>query len=148
MSLVYADTSAIVRAYFADEEDHDALRAMLLEGREPVVTSELCRVELASATRAASRARRMPELMSMLLPRFDVDCGPDGPLCLLRFRPEVLLPAAYRMVSEHKVRTLDALHLAAAMEDAGPVAGAGGLIFVTRDADQAEAARALGLTVR
>ena len=51
MTLLYADTSALVRAYFEDEPDHAPLRERLLEGGEPVVTSELARVELASAIR-------------------------------------------------------------------------------------------------
>ncbi|MGH2670789.1 MAG: PIN domain-containing protein, partial [bacterium] len=59
MSLLYADTSALVRAYFEDEPDHARLREKLLEGEEPVVTSELARVELASAIRAAAETGRL-----------------------------------------------------------------------------------------
>ena len=47
----YADPSALLSAYFADEPERAELRGMLLEGVEPVVTIELSRVELASATR-------------------------------------------------------------------------------------------------
>ncbi|MGH3718503.1 MAG: hypothetical protein ACRDRI_06590 [Pseudonocardiaceae bacterium] len=45
MSIRYADTSALVRCYLVDEADHERLCGLLLEGREPVVTSEITRVE-------------------------------------------------------------------------------------------------------
>ena len=58
MSLLYADSSALLRAYFADEDEHIELRSLLLGEREPVVTSEITRLELASAVRSAYSARR------------------------------------------------------------------------------------------
>ena len=61
MSLRYVDTSALVRCYFPAERDHDVLRASLLGGADPAVTSELTRVELASAISAAYRAGRIAE---------------------------------------------------------------------------------------
>ncbi len=54
MTLLYADPSALARAYLADEPDHAMLREMLLAGPDQVVTSALARVELASAIRAAA----------------------------------------------------------------------------------------------
>lgn len=59
MTLLYADTSALVRAYLADEPDHGSLRERLLEGDEPVVISELARIEMASVIRAAARGGRL-----------------------------------------------------------------------------------------
>ena len=53
MTLYYADTSAIIRAYFVDEDDHESLQELIFAGDDPVVTSELTRVEFASATVAA-----------------------------------------------------------------------------------------------
>lgn len=147
MTLLYADTSALLRAYFADEPEHSELRAMLLEGEEPVVTTELTRVELASAVRAAATAGRFRR-WSGLLARIDADCQEDGPIALLRLRPEVVLPAAYRLVLEHRLRTLDALHLAVALEECPALAGGEDVAFVTRDGDQAAAAEAVGLLVR
>ena len=38
MSLLYADSSALLRAYFVDEDEHLELRNLLLGEREPVVT--------------------------------------------------------------------------------------------------------------
>lgn len=146
MSLLYADTSALVRAYLVDEPDHETLRARLLEGDEAVVASELARVELTSAVTAAGRARRLRR-PQRLLDRFDADCGPDGPLSLLRLRPEIVLPAAVELVRNHGLRTLDGIHLAVAVEEARPLAGAAGLVFVTRDAEQARVATTLGMDV-
>ena len=147
MSLLYADTSALVRAYFADERDHAALRSMLLEGEEPVVTSELARIELASAIRAASRARRLRGADG-LLARIDRDCAEDGPIALLALRPETVFPIAYQLVLDHDLRTLDAIHLAVALEECPSLAAGGEVAFVTRDEDQGATADALGFAVR
>ncbi|MGH2747905.1 MAG: type II toxin-antitoxin system VapC family toxin [Actinomycetota bacterium] len=147
MSLLYADSSALIRAYFADEADHTDLRNMLLEGDEPVVTSELSRVELASAIRAAARGGRLRR-WRLVLARIDADCQEDGPVALLRLRPEVVLPVAYALVIERRLRTLDAIHLAVAAEECPALAGDDDVVFVTRDHDQAAAASALGFVRR
>ncbi len=147
MTLLYADPSALIRAYFVDEPDHEDLRALLLEGTAPVVTSELARVELASAVGAASRAGRLRRWRG-LLARMDADCGAEGPVTLIALRPPVVLPAAYELVLEQRLRTLDALHLAVALRECPPLAGDGDVELVTRDEQQAAAAKALGLAVR
>lgn len=147
MSLLYADSSAILRAYFADEADHPHIRAMLLEGREPVVTSEIARIELASAVRATAASGRLP-VWRPLLERIEADTGEGGPVRLIALRRDVVLPAAYRLVLEHHLRTLDAIHLAVAVEEGPALAGDLELVFVTRDDDQARAARALGFATR
>jgi uncharacterized protein len=148
VSLLYADTSALLGAYFADEPDHALLRATLLEGDEPVVTSELTRAEIASAVRGAAAAGRLPRWRA-LLDRIDADCAEDGPIALLALRPRVVLPTAHRLVLDHRLRTLDAIHLAVAVEECPELAGDGeDVAFVTRDRDQGIAATALGLTVR
>ena len=144
MSLLYADTSALVRAYFADEPDHVELRVRLLEGDEAVVTSELTRLEFASAVSAAARTGRLRKLR-LFLDRFDVDCGTDGPIALLRLDPEEVFSLAYRLLTEHDLRTLDALHLAVASTSATALAGADSVVLVTRDDRQAAAAAAMGL---
>lgn len=146
MTLLYADTSAVVRAYFVDEPDHDRLRAVLLEGPDPVVTSELTRVEFASAVSAAGRGGRLSE-PRVVLDRFDADCGDDGPLSLLRLDPEPTLGLAYRLVSEYRLRTLDAVHLAVALTDAAELAAGQPVTLVTADTDQEAAAQASGLAV-
>jgi uncharacterized protein len=141
------DTSALVGAYLSDEVDHPNLRAQVLEGTETVVSSEVSRVEFGQAVRAAGRAGRLSKWQSVLA-RFDVDCQLDAPIRLLRLRSEVVLPRAYRLVVEHRLRTLDAIHLAVAIEERTGLADLDELAFVTRDADQATAARALGFEVR
>lgn len=143
--MIYADTSALGRAYFSDELDHAALRALLLGGLETVVTSSLTRVEIASAAHRAARAGRIRDGRAML-DRFDADCGADGLIVRLRLRPDGLA-VAVDLVAAHALRALDAVHLAVALTDAVALAGEEPLTFVTRDAEQATAARAHGLTV-
>ena len=144
MSLIYADSSALVRAYFPDETDHAEMRTLLLEGNEPVVTSEIARLELASAARAASSGGRLSR-WSELLARIDLDLAEGGPIGPIGLRPDLILPAAHRLVVEHRLGTLDAIHLAVCVEECPAFAGDDTIIFVTRDREQAAAARALGL---
>lgn len=142
--IFYADTSALVRAYLPQEDDHDQLRTLLLEGDLPVVTSELTRVEFASAVAAAARAGRLRR-PRVLLDRFDADSGDEGPLTLLTLDTAVALPFARRLVREHPVRTLDALHLAVALTDGVELAAGEPVSMVTRDRAQWAAAESLGL---
>jgi uncharacterized protein len=147
VSILYADTSAVVRAYFLDEPDHDELRELLLEGDEPVVTSELTRIELAGAVITAFRTARI-EGADDVLASFDVDCGDDGVITLLRLDPSTALPTAHRLVAEQVLRTLDAIHLAVALTDVTTLAAGEPVELVTRDKRQAAAAIALGVPVR
>jgi predicted nucleic acid-binding protein len=146
VTLLYADTSAVVRAYFAGEADHEQLRTLLIEGADPVVTSELTRVEFASAVGRASRATRLAQPRSVL-DRFDLDCGEGGAFTMLRLDGQVVFPLARQLVAEHAVGTLDAIHLAVALTDARALAADERVVLVTRDRAQAKAARQLGLPV-
>jgi uncharacterized protein len=138
---VFADTSALVRAYLADEPDHTEMRSLLFDEERPVLASELARVEFARAVSAAGRAGRVNE-WAILLDQFDLDCQPGGPIRLVELRPGTVLPTAHRLVLEHQLGTLDAIHLAVALEERKALAELGGLALVTRDDDQAAAARA------
>jgi uncharacterized protein len=145
MSLIYADTSALVSAYFVDEEAHPAMRALLLEGPDPVVTSALTSVELSSAVFAAGRAGRLMD-PTAVIDRFDDDCGDRQLVALLALDAGRTLPVATRLVRTHRVQTLDALHVAVALlelPDLDPDA-----VFVTGDRQQAMAAAAEGLRVQ
>ncbi len=142
---VHARPRPVAPAYFPDERDHAELRTLLLEGDEPVVTSEIARLELASAARAASIIGRLPR-WTELLARLDMDLAEGGPIGAIGLRPELIFPAAYRLVVEHRLRTLDAIHLAVCVEECPAFAGDDTIVFVTRDNEQAAAARALGLT--
>jgi predicted nucleic acid-binding protein len=142
VSVLYADTSALVRAYLPDEPDHDALRATILEGDEPVATSDLTRVELARALTAAQRAGRLYDARPVL-ERIEADLS-GRPILTIRLDPVRLVPRSRELVLAYPLRTLCALHLAVALS---LEAWTDGVVLVTRDADQAAAARALGLAV-
>lgn len=142
MSTLYADTSALARAYLGDEPESTSLASLLFEADTVVATSALSRVELARAVTAAERAQRIKSADDLLVL---IDADLDTAIGLLPLEPLAILPAARRIVLEHRVRTLDAIHLAVALhlrelEDDE-------VVFVTRDADQAVAARELGFSV-
>lgn len=143
MSIRYADTSALVRCYLVDEDEHKRLRGLLLEGRETVVTSEITRVELASALHSAARCGRLRR-PDWLLARVDADCGPEGPIALLALDAGTVLPRARQLVVDHPVRTLDAIHLAVAATTVTELAAGEPLEFVTCDQRQAQVADTLG----
>jgi len=146
MTFLYADTSAVIGAYFVDEPEHDRLRRLLLEGDAPTVSSELTRVEFASAVAAAHRNRRVGQ-PDTILDRFDADCGDNGAFTLLRLEVATALPQARTLVREHRLRTLDAIHLAVALTDATTLAAGEQITFVTCDQQQGVAAEACGLAV-
>ena len=139
---LFADTSALARVYLADEPESHELRTLLRNSGEAVVASELVRVELARAAKSAERAGRIPDALPVLS-RIDADLG--GPVGLVDLDPVTILPLARELVLDHRLGTLDAIHLAVAVEERGrspdPV------VFVTRDAGQAAAASALGFAV-
>jgi predicted nucleic acid-binding protein len=144
--VLYADASVIVSAYLADEPDHAVWYARLFEGDDPVVVSEVARVEVASAIAAASRAGRLADGPTVIA-RFEADCATGGPINLLAIRSGPVMERAARLTQEHRLRSLDAIHLAVALEDARPLADEGTLVFATRDRHQSSAARKLGLRV-
>jgi len=81
----------------------------------------------------------------LFLDRFDADCLADGPIALLRLDSEAVFPLAYRLLIEHDLRTVDAIHLAVASTSATELAGPDPVVLVTRDERQAVAAEAMGL---
>lgn len=145
MTLLYADTSALVAAYFVDEEAHAAMRALLREGPDPVVTSALSRLELSSAVLAAARAGRVQD-PDALLDRFDADCREEGVVTLLALDAERTLPVATQLVRTQRIHTLDTLHVGVALLVAGDLDR--DTVFVTGDRQQATVARAEGLAVQ
>ena len=144
VTVLYADTSAVIRAYFVDEPEHPTLHELLLQGHEAVVTSEITRLELASAA-AAARAGRIGEAAAVLA-AFDADCGAGGPISLLRLQPEDVLPRAVDLVQQQRLRTLDAIRVAVALS-VPHLLVEDDVTFVTRDQQQEAAATALGLRV-
>jgi uncharacterized protein len=145
--MLYADTSAIIRAYLRDEPDQPALQRLLLGGAEAVVTSEITRVEFGGAMVRATRAGRIRRATDFIR-RFDRDCDDDAAISLIPFDRDMALRSAQRVAVDHGLKALDAVHLAVALAAATAAsATVEPFRFVTRDQDQAMAARAEGLTV-
>lgn len=69
MSLLYADTSAVISAFLADEPDRDKLTELLLSGEHKVVTSELIRTDFARVITAArfDRSGRLSRAVGLRL---------------------------------------------------------------------------------
>lgn len=146
MSLFYVDTSALAGCYLPDEPGHRELRATLLDGAHPVVTSELTRLELVGAAHAAHRAGRIDD-PSALLAVVDGDCQEEGPITLLRLESDPVLAEAAVLLARFPLRTLDALHLAVACTTVSALAGDEDVVLVTRDRRQVAAARELGMAL-
>jgi predicted nucleic acid-binding protein len=128
----YVDSSALLKRY-VEEADSDAADALLraesalLTARHTVVEvrRNLARL-LTGRDLAAARAAFAADLRSFSIIELD----------------EVTCESAAMIAESTGVRTLDALHLAAAQRVSAP-----GVSFLTFDLRQAQAARALGLTV-
>lgn len=124
---VYLDTSALVKLV-VDEPESSALLAWLQEpGRVPA-SSDLARTELLRATRRAASSR-------MVRAREVLDS-----LTLLQLSTATFERAA--MLEPLSLRSLDAVHVASALELGDDLAG-----FVTYDDRQVEALTALGIPV-
>lgn len=131
MSL-YVDSSALLKRYM-DEADSDAADA-LLRADEALLTARHTIVEvrrnlarlLSGRDLVAARTAFADDLSSFSVIELD----------------QVTCDSAASIAEELGVRTLDALHLAAAQRIAEPGVG-----FLTFDLRQAQAARALGLQV-
>lgn len=128
----YVDPSALLKRY-VDEADSGAADALLradgalLTARHTIVEvrRNLARL-LAGHDLVAARAAFANDLRSISIIELD----------------EATCESAASIAEVTGVRTLDALHLAAAQRVAAPGVG-----FLTFDVRQAQAARALGLTV-
>ena len=131
MSL-YVDSSALLKRY-VDEPDSD-LADSLLRSDPSLLTARHTIVEvrrnlsrlLEGRGLATARAAFLRDLAALSIVELD----------------RVTCEAAATVAEVTGVRTLDALHLAAAQRVGGPA-----VPFLTFDARQAQAARALGLTV-
>ena len=100
---------------------------------------QLSTVELAGATKGAERAGRI-ESAEALLATVEHDFRTQ--VQLIRLEPERVLPQARGLVLQHRLRALEAIHIAVAVElrrSEGP-----DVIFVTRSVDQTAAAKAHG----
>lgn len=143
--VTYVDTSALARAYLADEAEHETLRARILGSADVVVTWALSLVEMTSAIRSAQRAGRIGDADHIVAGvARDMVLGRVIPLT---GDPGRLLDRAQDLCDRHPLRALDAMHLAVALHDAGDALPDADVVFLTRDDAQAEAARREGLLV-
>jgi predicted nucleic acid-binding protein len=130
MALFYADSSALVKMV-REEPETSALRAFFAEA--DIVSCELVLAELPRAIRRAiALDPRLP-----LEPLIEQAGGIIGAIGLIPVDRPLLLAAG--VLAEPALRTLDAIHVAAAAE-VNPLDA-----FVTYDERQAAAARLAGL---
>ncbi len=138
--MVYVDTSALLKRYIT-EANSDEFDAFFM-ARTPLSISRLTLVEMRCAL---ARRRRNGEITSTLEEqamdevRTDIQ---DGVLAIHPVSDDQVVHALHLIdqVAPRPLRTLDALHLSAALRTAASS-------FATADRNQAEAAEALGLTV-
>ncbi len=127
-SSIYLDSSAIVKFINAEQES-DALRTYVADSGCPLVSCELALTEVVRAARrqspaASQRARSFLEAMD-----------------LIKIDTELLQAAA--MVDPARMRTLDAIHIAAASK-----LGLRTTVLVTYDLRMSQAAESAGLEVQ
>jgi len=129
---IYVDSSALLKRYVAEEDS--AVADALLAADTTLVTARHTIVEvrrnlarlLAGEDLARARAAFLTDLGALSIIELDADT----------------CQTAASIAEASGVRTLDALHLAAAQRVAEP-----GMRFLTFDSRQAQAARSLGLEV-
>jgi predicted nucleic acid-binding protein len=132
----YFDTSALVKRYVVEE---GSLHVRRLLRRYGVISSAVFHVEIGSALRRRKTEGRLSAAaLKRVLDRIRSDAA-----SWVAVADEVLALARDRVL-QHPLRSLDAIHLASAesIRREGVV-----LPFVTADARQAAAARAVGLDV-
>lgn len=130
MTLFYADSSALVKMV-REEPETTALRALFAEA--DIVTCELVLAELPRAIRRAVALDAQLPLERLMEQAGEI----IGAIGLIPLDRSLLLAAG--ALAEPALRTLDAIHVAAAIE-ANPLDA-----FVTYDERQAAAARLAGL---
>lgn len=143
--IVYIDTSALGRVYLGDQSDSAELSQIVYEGDSALITSELTDVELASAFARAHREGVIDaESADGLLEQYAADTSDAGPIGVVGLDTETIA-LAQRYVLRAPVGTLDAIHLAACTGFARSTLDE--VRFLSRDARQNEAARALGIAL-
>src|SRR5688572_30766811 len=129
--ITYSDPSAIMGVLLRDAPDHDLLRRFIVDGPDPIVTSELAVAEVTSACMAAERGTRVSD-GRLVAAGFDTLCAPGSRIRLLPLRPGTVIARACGLMTEHRLYTLDAIHLAVALEEVIPFADGEPVRFLTR----------------
>lgn len=141
----FLDTSAFIRAYLPDEQDHQELHALIFDEKRQLIASEIIALEAASAIAAAKRGKRLaPNLARDLQSQVASDLGDDGLVALIPFESPTVLGRAKELVVEYPLGSLDAIHLAVAELQGSKIAGEAELKFISRDAQQSAVAGVLG----
>ena len=129
--MIYVDSSVLVKRY-VDEADSDRAEALLLDDRD-WITAQHAFVEVAIAVSRRVALAAYGQAMA----RFESDWSRISVVAV----DDDLCRRAARVGAETGMRSLDALHLAAAER-----AGARSIPIVTFDQRLAQAARAMGFT--
>ena len=139
MSAVYLDTSVLAKRYLPSPQS-ERVEAMLDRAEDRFVVSDLVVVELESALRrrASEHPRKTIDRDKVRL-RFDDDLR-SGFFIVHPLRSSILVSARRWIAEGQPLATLDALHLATALE-------ANADVLATDDRQFARAARAAGLRV-
>ena len=137
---VYFDTSALAKWYLNEELSEEVEKFLLEHG--PVAISDLTRVEMKLLLARHRREKQLDARMeSRVFATFSEDIRRKHLVC--HPLPEGLAAGALNMISllsEHPLRTLDAMHLVIAQE-------IGANRLATSDRVMATCARAIGLAV-
>ena len=141
--LVYVDSSVLARAYLPDEPGHPEAAALITGTDHLLVTATWTLVEVTSALVRATRAGRRGDV-DALLAVLAADTGEDGPVTLLRADTEQVERRSLDIVREHALRSLDAMHLAAALAAVPLLDPGAALGLASRDEAQRRAGIALG----
>jgi predicted nucleic acid-binding protein len=138
--MVYVDTSALIKRYIT-EANSDEFDAFFM-ARTPLAISRMTLVEMRCAL---ARRRRKNEITALLEEqamdevRTDIQ---DGALTVHPINDDQVVHALHliEQVAPLPLRTLDALHLSAALR-------LNSHEFATADISQADAAKSLGMTI-
>ena len=141
--MAYWDTSCLLKLY-APESDSDVFRARALQG-DSVITSDITRFELfAALSRKESAGDLYAGGARQALAAYDADVQAAAIVVVVTATSnsqfENVIDRCYRRMPVVPLRTLDAIHLAAAVS-------AGETELVTTDTRLRDAASALGLQV-
>lgn len=143
--IIFADTSVIGSVYLGDESNGRWISDVIFDGPDPVVISELADVEFASLlVRAKSDGRIDANEMAECLQAYKEHTADNGPIGVVPITHDSF-SRAQQFVLQASIRTLDALHLAAAQLFADAIDD--NVVVLTLDRRQAVAAQALGLTL-
>jgi uncharacterized protein len=145
MRVAYVDSSVVVRYYLPSEAGHTEVAAILNDPDTAAVTATLTTIEVSGTLVRAARTGHVSP--TALLDRFDQDIQ-NGIFTLVSVDQEACEKLSLKLVREHGIRALDALHVATADLSLPELLGPGDVgVFISRDLEQAAVAKLLGWTI-